>query len=36
MPKTMANRTNDVVDIRKNGAKLMDEIARSKLMEELN
>ena len=36
MPNTMANRTNDVVEIKKNGAKLMDEIAKSKLMDELN
>ena len=36
IPNTMANRTNDVVEIKKNGARLIDEIARSKLMDELN
>ena len=36
IPKTMAKRTNDVVDIRKNGAILMDDIASNKLIDELN
>ena len=36
IPSTMAKRTNDVVEIRKNGAILMDEMASSRLMDELN
>ena len=32
----MAKRTNDVVEIKKNGAKLMDDIANNKLIDELN
>ena len=36
IPKTMANRTNEVVDIKKNGAMLMDEIASNRLIDELN
>ena len=36
IPRTIANRTNEVVDIKKNGAKLMDEIARRRLIDELN
>ena len=36
MPRTIANLTNDVVEIKKKGAKLIDEIANSKLMDELN
>ena len=36
IPKTIANRTNDVVDIKKNGAILIDDRDNSKLIEELN
>ena len=36
IPKTIANRTKDVVEIKKKGAILMDEMAMSKLMDELN
>ena len=32
----MANLTNDVVDIKKNGAILIDDIANNKLIDELN
>ena len=36
IPNTIANRTNDVVDIKKNGAKLIEDIAINKLIDELN
>ena len=36
IPKTIAKRTKDVVDIKKNGAILIDEIDSSKLIDELN
>jgi len=36
MPSTMAKRTNDVVEIKKKGARLMDEMASNRLTDELN
>ena len=36
IPNTIANRTNDVVEIKKNGAILIEDMARSRLMDELN
>ena len=36
IPKTIAKRTNDVVEIKKNGAMLMEDIANKRLIDELN
>ena len=36
IPRTIANRTNDVVDIKKNGAILIEEMASNKFTDELN
>lgn len=36
MPRTMANRTKDVVEIKKNGAMLMDDMASKRFTDELN
>jgi hypothetical protein len=36
IPSTIAKRTNDVVEIKKKGAILMDDIASNRLMDELN